>query len=399
MKNNTTLSFNKLETQLASLAKSAGIRYSLEPMIQALELLGNPHKKLKHVIHIAGTNGKGSTAHFLASALQSKGLSVGLYTSPHLVSYTERIQVNRTPISEANFLHSLNTVIHTLLNQNGPTLTEFELLTCAAFLHFRAQNLEWVILETGLGGRLDATNVVLPTVSVITSIGYDHEAILGSSLGAIAAEKAGIIKPNTPVFSTLQDPRVAEVLTQTAQAQKSPLSFVPPLSTLPPSLPLQGRFQQQNLALAQAVLNHLFPATTWPDEAFSNTHHWGRFTVLKKESQTLIFDAAHNLSGVEALCQTLKSQYPEQPITVVTGILKTKKAEPMLKELQTVAQKIYYCPFSPEAWSYDILKNSSQNLLYFDPKTIPHLPNDPIVVVTGSIYFLGLFRLYFSNTH
>ncbi|HWC00614.1 MAG TPA: Mur ligase family protein, partial [Bryobacteraceae bacterium] len=191
-------------------------RFGLERISAVLETLGSPHRAVRF-IHVAGTNGKGSTCVLIESALRAAGLHTGLFTSPHLVEPTERIRINGVPLSAEAFTRAfdrVHSVVEDLLRQSRIDLhtTYFETVTAMAFLAFAEQNVETAVLEVGLGGRLDATNVVLPALSVITPVDFDHEAWLGSSLSAIAAEKAGILKPGVPAVFAAQRPEAAAVL-------------------------------------------------------------------------------------------------------------------------------------------------------------------------------------------
>lgn len=189
-----------------------GIKFGLDNTIKLLSLFGNPHQQFRS-IHVAGTNGKGSTSAMIASILQSHGYRVGLFTSPHLVSFTERIRINMKEIGERDIIE-LTTEIKTMIDRVNHALspTFFEFVTTMAFIYFSRRDVDWAVIETGMGGRLDATNVIIPSVSVITTIGLDHQEFLGNTIRAIAIEKAGIIKEGIPVVSALQQEDALEVL-------------------------------------------------------------------------------------------------------------------------------------------------------------------------------------------
>ncbi|HXK65543.1 MAG TPA: Mur ligase family protein, partial [Spirochaetota bacterium] len=197
--------------------------YSPDTIVAVLNLLGNPQHKLP-CIHIAGTNGKGSTAHMIAAILQAAGYTVGLYTSPHLIRYNERISINGKEITDEE-ISEYTEMLETLCNTHSYTPTFFDAFTMIAFLHFY-NSVDIAIIETGLGGRLDSTNIVTPLISVITPISYDHTAILGSTLHEIAYQKAGIIKKHIPVISATQKPEAKEVLQKEASMKQSPIFFV-----------------------------------------------------------------------------------------------------------------------------------------------------------------------------
>ncbi|MSR88668.1 MAG: hypothetical protein EXS67_03325 [Candidatus Margulisbacteria bacterium] len=370
---------------LQTLAYQKGINYDLSNFQKTLASFGNPHHSLNNIIHIAGTNGKGSTLTFIAAALQDLGYTVGTYTSPHIHSYCERIQINNSPISTPNFKRLCTDAISCVSSLS----TEFEVLTLMAFLYFQEKNPDYCIIETGLGGRLDATNVVSPILSIITKIGLDHEAILGNTIEEIAAEKAGILKPPIPALTIQQNPNVLAVL----KKAHPNLQIIPALSTLPKNLHMQGLYQKENLALAQAALNHLLPNTK-PN--FQKAHIWGRFERKEINGQTWIIDAAHNPDGIDALIQTLTHHYPNQKFTFVTSILQTKNAGEILSRLAPHALAIYYCCFDPQiAHSYQEIQTRVPHLKIqeIDVQEIQKIPTkNP--VLTGSIYFISHVTLY-----
>ena len=209
-----------------SLKKSSELAradFHLERMFALMEALGDPQKSYP-IIHIAGTKGKGSTSAIAASVLQAAGYKTGLYTSPHLQDYVERIQVNRQPVSHEGLIDLVEQVKGEVARI--PKLTTFEISTALGFLYFSQQKVDAAVIEVGLGGRLDATNVVMPEVAVITSLSYDHMAVLGNSLSAIAGEKAGIIKEATPVVSSPQKEEALQVLERIAKERHAPLTLV-----------------------------------------------------------------------------------------------------------------------------------------------------------------------------
>src|SRR5208282_1357555 len=200
------------------------IKLGLERTEKILAVLGNPHRRFLSV-HVAGTNGKGSVAAMVASMLMSDGFRVGLFTSPHMVSFTERIRINGSKISETE-VGQLTGEIKEKISALAATAGEptfFEFVTVMAFLYFARNNVDWSVIEVGMGGRLDATNLILPKVSVITGISYDHKEFLGNTLSDIAGEKAGIIKHGTPVVCSAQEPEVEQILRKKAGAESSPL--------------------------------------------------------------------------------------------------------------------------------------------------------------------------------
>src|SRR6267142_5150116 len=236
-----------------------GAKLGLENTRKLAELAGNPHHRLRF-IHVAGTNGKGSTCAMLESIYRAAGLRVGLFTSPHLVGFSERIQINRQLINAAEIIR--------LVSEMQPLLTQFpaeqhptffEVVTVMALRYFAEQDCDLVIWETGLGGRLDATNIVTPLASVITNIGFDHQQWLGDKLEKIAAEKAGIIKPGIPVVTAIDAPEALYMIETVAQKNGSPLTRVGknPVSGVPLAVSLPGDHQKLNAALALATVEVL----------------------------------------------------------------------------------------------------------------------------------------------
>jgi len=246
-----------------------GAKFGLENTYRLAELAGNPQQSLRFV-HAAGTNGKGSVCAMLESIYRTSGLKVGLFTSPHLVSFNERIQVNRVPIPEeavAESVAALKPLLASFPPEGHPTF--FEVVTVMALRYFRQQGCDLVVWETGLGGRLDATNIVTPLASIITNIQFDHQKYLGETLASIAYEKAGIIKPGVPVITGVVTPEAFEVISDTACRLGCSLTQVtpadaarPPLDAL--QLPLLGRHQRSNAALALATVGVLQPVRVDP---------------------------------------------------------------------------------------------------------------------------------------
>jgi dihydrofolate synthase/folylpolyglutamate synthase len=386
-----------LDSFLKNRAQSGGIRYDLSPFLSFLEGLGNPHLSLPPVILIAGTNGKGSTLTYITSVLRECGLHVGTYTSPHLVSYTERICINNEPISDVILSQMIQAI-------DTPSLTEFELLTAAAFLYFKRVRPDILVVEVGLGGRLDATNVVTPMVSIITRIGMDHQAILGPTLTDIAREKAGIIKPGVPVLTlSTQAADVQAVLRETAQTQKSPLYEVLPKSEIPATYRMQGGYQVDNLALASAVFELFdFPTLTPErlDRGLETAEIWGRLTCIQRNTQTIVVDAAHNEMGVLALLDHLKRAYPNQTPTFLVSFYAPKNVKEMMA-LFLEAGQVIYTEFDPQL-AYPYLQLSTEfpdHTVSFTPMEAlkNEWPDAPLLVISGSIYFIGeMHRLSLS---
>jgi len=385
--------YSDIISQLESFLTRRGINYSLDNFEQLLDQFGNPHRRLPLIIHIAGTNGKGSTAAFIEAGLMAAGKTVGVYSSPHLESYRERFRINGIPISETEF----SDIFSYLLQKVEPTqiATEFELLTLGAFLWFVEKKPDFVILETGLGGRLDATNVVLPIASIITRIALDHQTILGETIPEIASEKAGIIKPKTLVITPeTQDVEALEVIKTVANIVKSPVALSKNIKRDKPFTHLKGVHQEENAGLAFALLRLILRERDEEQilKSLDNAKNPGRFEIIRETAPIIIRDGAHNESGIASLIESLKRYYPNTPVTFVTGVLKTKDARMMLSHLLKYGQRVYYIDFWPgNSYSEEEIKALilEEKLAFLrDLEAIKALEGD-LIVVTGSLYFIG----------
>ena len=324
-----------------------------------LAALGNPEQKLKF-IHIAGTNGKGSTAACLASCLQAAGYRVGLYTSPYINRFNERMQVDGVPIPDQD-LEDLVNQIRPAADAMADSPTEFELITALAFLYFTQRHCDIVVLEVGLGGTLDSTNVIgPPEAAVITALGLDHTAQLGNSLAEIARTKAGIIKGGCPVISYGGIPEADAVIAEVCQQKGSSLHLVDfSQLTLHPaslsgtrfdfgdlkelSLPLLGSYQPRNAAVAITTLKVLADAGwTVSDEAIRKglaAVQWpGRFELLRSTPPFLL-DGSHNPPGMEATAQSLRDRFPDQKFTFLISVMADKDVKGMLAPILPLARE------------------------------------------------------------
>jgi dihydrofolate synthase / folylpolyglutamate synthase len=357
--------------------RAFGIKPGLDAVRKLCDLTGHPESAFA-CIHVAGTNGKGSTAAMLEAVLRATGLRPGLYTSPHLVRFNERIRLDGSDADDVQLAASLErceAVASRVQLELGHEVTFFEVATVMAFLCMQEAGIRLAVLETGLGGRLDATNVVTPLVSVITRIGMDHEEYLGTTLAAIAGEKAGIIKPGRPVVSAPQEPEAAAVLCAVAAAQGAPLVFAPDvvsIQALGPSqgggqkvrietqcawsgqlvLPLSGIHQLENLGVALAALEIVFgqlqmevPIETIR-KGLAGIRWPARMQMLQQDPDVLL-DAAHNPDGAAVLVKSLRAQgWPH--VVLVTGMCADKDVEGVVVQFAGIARRVYCCPLPGE---------------------------------------------------
>ncbi len=395
----------------------------LTRIAELLEGLGNPQNRLRFV-HVAGTNGKGSTCAMVAQILQEAGYTVGLFTSPYLIHFEERIRINGVPISLER-LREVTIAVREVAETMADHPTEFELMTAVAFLYFAEEACDIVVAEVGLGGRLDSTNVISTVeVSAIANISYDHKALLGNTLAEIAGEKVGIIKQGIKVVSASQPQEAWQVIAQRAQDLSAPLACVD-LQALSGtnesfvykgrhhlSLTLAARYQMNNAALALEVIDVLRDSGWHISEeaiyqGLKNTVWHGRFEVLRT-NPTFIIDGAHNSEGVDALVDSLQSFY-DQKIIFILGVMEDKDYPEMLEKILPLGKAfIAVQPNNPRALSVYKLARSirftGQDLLGcsacirpYEAKTIEDgvrqalslAEENDVICACGSLYYLG----------
>lgn len=385
-----------------------GLKFGLETAQALAARAGHPERQLAF-IHVAGTNGKGSTCAFLESLLRQSGRRVGLYTSPHLVSFRERIQLNRVPIPEADvarLLTRLRPWLESYLAEEHPTF--FELVTVLALMWFAEQGCDVVVWETGMGGRLDATNIVTPLAAVITNIGWDHMAWLGSTLAAIAAEKAGILKPGVPAFTATEEPEAWKVIEAQAQHLGAPLTRVTHDGAeadfaARAGLALRGEHQVLNAALAVAVVRALaerFPVSEAQLLQGLRTARWdGRFQVRRSPAGgTVVLDGAHNASAFAVLQRALAAEFPGQRYVLVLGLLADKDAVSAVDLLGPGAARVVLVPVTnsragdPQVLA-ELFRQHFPTLALTRAagiaEALESLAREPLVVVAGSLYLIG----------
>ncbi len=345
----TSPEFSSLLESLFNLQRH-GIKLGLEHTVRLLDYIGNPQKDLT-MIHVAGTNGKGSTCAQLASMLKASGQKVGLYTSPHLIRFNERIRVNGQPISDEEII-AFMAMAESEIEEIESTF--FEVSTAMALYHFKTHHVDVAVIETGLGGRLDSTNVIEPVVTVITHISMDHMDILGKDLEKIAREKAGIIKKNVPVIVADQTPKVKTILQQTADEKDAPIFDLAEISEILPGTlgtefqyngkkyftSLIGEYQAVNGALAIECVNRLDPEI--PNKVIRNGLKkvvWpGRIQQL---NDRIYYDVAHNEDGVEFLIQTIRNIFPGEPLIGLFCLKGDKALDRLVQKLVGQFSKLF----------------------------------------------------------
>jgi dihydrofolate synthase/folylpolyglutamate synthase len=358
---------------------TAAYKKDLHNTIVLCNAIGNPHQKIR-TIHIAGTNGKGSVSHFLSSVLQEANCKVGLYTSPHLIDFRERIKINGQLIPESEvieFVEKLRPLIETI----EPSF--FEVTVVLAFNYFAKQNVDFAVIETGLGGRLDSTNIINPELSVITNISYDHQNLLGNTLPLIAAEKAGIIKFQRPVIVGKRNPVTDRVFIEKASEEKSDIIFAQDESVLQMhnwvngnlitqykyknreiidlETTLGGLYQLENIATvisAVKKLDEMLPTKNLPlvqgiNRVIENTGLRGRWEILHNEP-LIIADVAHNEAGIKSAISQIESMQYDQ-LRIVYGMVRDKDSSKALNSLPKNAIYYFCCPDIPRGLSADEL--------------------------------------------
>jgi dihydrofolate synthase / folylpolyglutamate synthase len=381
-----------------------GTHFGLERTRQLAAFEGNPQDKLRF-IHVAGTNGKGSTCAMLESIYRAAGLRVGLFTSPHLVSFRERIQVNRRLISETEVARLVGE-IQPLLGRFPPDAhpTMFEVVAVLALKYFAEQRCDLVILETGLGGRLDATNIVTPLASVITNIALDHEQWLGDTLAKIAAEKAGIIKPGVPVVTATDAPEALAVIEKIAQERNAPLTKINSKFKIQNSkLSLSGEHQKLNAALALAtveVLQQQIPTGTEAIHAGLSSVNWpGRLQLVQRPGgQKILLDGAHNVAGAKTLRAALETDLAGTRPAIIFGALGDKNWPEICRIIAPLAAEIYTVPVASErradaielaAMFQQVNPAATATACTTFSAALACCKDRPFVVVTGSLYLVG----------
>ncbi len=370
-----------------------GAKLGLENPRRLAALAGNPQDRLC-ILHVAGTNGKGSVCAMLESICRHAGMQTGLFTSPHLVSFRERIQVNRQLIPEptlARLANEMRGLLADCPREIHPTF--FEVVTILALKHFADQQCDIVLLETGLGGRLDATNIVPPAASILTPVALDHQQWLGDTLPEIAAEKAGIIKPHVPVISAPQDEEALLVIEQAATAQDAPLTFANPAGHF--KTPLAGKHQEQNAALAATAARSLGIDDATIRDGLASVHWPARAQWHHEDGRRILLDAAHNPASMRALVDILKTDPAAQRPAVLLGMSGEKNWREMCRLIAPSAARVVAVPTSSEkSASPGRIAEACGEFCKSEPaQTVAEgwesLAAEPLVAVAGSIYLVG----------
>ncbi len=408
-----------------------GWKFGLERINLLCDLLGKPHAHLKY-IHVGGTNGKGSVCRYLSSVLNHAGYRVGTYLSPHLERFNERILINSKEISSEELCQLVQRVkpyVEQMKSQNK-TPTFFEVVTAIAFCYFQEQKVDFVVLEVGLGGRYDATNIVTPLVSIITNISLEHTNILGNSIESIAFEKAGIIKDTIPVV-TAACTKAQDVIEAVAREKKAPVIIVQrhQWKRLAHALNNQeffiegdhkdyvvrtsmlGEYQGENIALAICALEQIqiqgvYLSDTDIIQGISSATHPGRMEIFSHEPLILL-DGAHNPNGIEMLRQELQQDFTYGNLILVLGILKDKDIDAMIQSIVPLAHTVILTKSSnprassPEAIRDKILSKGFNTTVFIDeyvPSAVDHAlklsQKNDVICVTGSLFTVGEARSY-----
>ncbi|MFD3449557.1 bifunctional folylpolyglutamate synthase/dihydrofolate synthase [Microbacteriaceae bacterium 4G12] len=410
-----------------------GIKPGLERMNWMLEQLDHPERRIQ-CVHLAGTNGKGSTLTYIRSILQAAEYKVGTFTSPYMENLTETISMNGMPMQFGDLVALVNIikpVVEALDDTEFGSATEFEIITLMAFYYFGTMNpVDLVLLETGLGGTYDSTNVVHPVLTIITTIGHDHMHILGETLTDIAGEKAGIIKAGIPVITGVSQPEAMGVIRSVSNSKKATVykvgeqfsfthmhsgddgevfSFTGPFASYAGlKIMMKGAHQVQNASLAVMAIMYL---KTYQSLIVEETHIrkglleavWrGRFEQISYEPK-IIVDGAHNPEGIDSLVKTVQAHYDNKKIIVLFSALGDKKIEEMITKLETIADEMIFTTFDFERAISPKLLAAHCHLDHpriFDDwqeaidETVPTIGEDAVFLITGSLYFIARVRKY-----
>lgn len=400
-----------------------GIKLGLDATNALLDKIGNPHHKLKF-IHIAGTNGKGSTTSYIHDILVANGFKVGKFISPYVYSFTERIQINNCEISCENLAECTSDVKNAIENYNL-TPTEFEVVTAIGLLYFERQKCDYVVLEVGMGGRFDATNVIpAPLVSVITSISIDHTEYLGDTIDKIAFEKCGIIKTGSKTVAYADNPGDADAVIKTACGERNVPLTIPDKNNIvilsqgidgtdfeykgtKYHINMLGRHQVYNAVSAIETAKLLGIEDGFVKEGIANTKFRGRLEIVSK-NPLIIEDGAHNYSGVCMLCDALKTYFASKKIIIVMAMLKDKEYEKCIQTLAPLANVFIVTEAdNPRKSTAEELAQTADKYtenIYAEPDVnkalelaISKSDSESVICICGSLYLLGDVKIQKGN--
>ena len=371
-----------------------GIKLGLDVMNQLMDVLDHPEKKFKS-IHVTGTNGKGSTCAFLASILRKAGYTVGLYTSPHLIRFNERIKLNGVDISDKDLIRFTSVIREKL---HGIDATFFEFTTALAFLYFAEKKVDIAVIEVGMGGRLDATNVIVPEVCVITHVAFDHLEHLGKTLIEIAREKAGIVKTNVPLVTAETHPDVLALFRKVCHDHGSEMTVVGDAGDW--KLSLRGEHQTVNARTAVAalrVIHDIFPVSDQAIREGLATAKWPGRLMVVSEKPLIILDGAHNLDGMLALRDYIV-ELPRRKILLL-GIAEDKDVSAMVKLIvplfeQVIVTQGNFKPMDAGKLAGEVRKHCSNVTIVPSAaeafrKARASVKKNELLLVTGSLYLVG----------
>jgi len=388
---------------------------NLNHLHEILDKIDNPHLRLK-TIHVAGTNGKGSTVSFMREAFMQSGYKVATFTSPFITCFGERMSINNEPMTEDKLIFYTNK-LHKLIENNSLNFTSFDIITIIAFMYFSDEEVDIAIIETGIGGRLDSTNIIQPIATAITNVGHDHAEILGDTQLKRALEKLGIVKHNIPLFTTETDNELLKTF-ETITNKKESILFTPLKDSKLHSITLcgtlfsyktyenilismQGEHQFKNATLAIALLDYLKSTNIFEKlkpEYLIKSKWQGRFEYMQKEPP-IIIDGAHNKEGIEALVSTIETLYPAKNIIVMFSAIATKDAQSMVDELKTISKRLILTqgrhPLSikpSELWAVNKDADYFEDFKQAIEETREALTNKDVLIICGSLYFVSDVR-------
>jgi len=433
----SSMSYDEALDFLVGLTKF-GFNFGLQRIEYLLQLLGDPHRKLR-VVHVGGTNGKGSTAMMTASVLEAAGCRVGLFTSPHLDSYTERYLINRVPVSEpklADLISRVKPYLEQMVRDGHEHPTEFEVCTAVAFLYFYEERVDFLVLEVGLGGAIDSTNVIpTPLAAVITNVAFDHMDYLGNTIKEIATVKAGIIKQGGYVVTAVTEPDALEVIEARRREVGASLLWVgvdlvyeliestpagtsfnlrSPWGGYPAQwVPLAGQYQAINAATALGAIeilrqHHGVQITTDQIRAGFAAARWPARLELLSERPAILVDVTHNHDGSRKLRAALQGIYHYRRLILVLGMLGDKEREKVVGELAPLASVVVITrPNSPRAGDWELLATEAgryvDHVLQVEEITaavdaaLKEAGCEDLVCVTGSFYMVAEARAYLRS--